>query len=82
MLRFNPTLPEEVRELSFKMLYRQHWLKIAITDEAVTIDSRRRNHGPITVEVGGETRELGPGSTVKFSLERKRRNEDEDMAST
>jgi len=77
-LRFNPALPEEVRELSFSILYRNHWLQVIITDKSLTVDSQRGNHGAITVEVDNNTRELEPGGTVEFSLNRKKQGGQDD----
>ena len=72
MLRFNPALPEEVKEMSFNVLYRHHWLKVTIKHELLAIASQGRNHGIISIGVRDEVRELEPGQTLEFILQEER----------
>ena len=39
-LWFNPALPEEVKSLSFNILYRQHWLGVTIEKKSMHLSSR------------------------------------------
>jgi alpha,alpha-trehalase len=68
-LWFNPALPEEVRELAFNILYRQHWLRVDIRPDRLIIASRGRPPAPIKVGMRETVKELQPGETIELEIE-------------
>jgi trehalose/maltose hydrolase-like predicted phosphorylase/beta-phosphoglucomutase-like phosphatase (HAD superfamily) len=69
VLRFEPALPPEVKQLKFSVHYRGHRVDIALTEDRMEVRSRPGGAQPIKVLVHDETIELGPGAMHKFSLE-------------
>ena len=67
-LWFNPALPEEVKCLSFNILYRHHWLGITIQKQSMRITSRGETPLPIKIGLRGKLHELKPGRTVELDL--------------
>jgi len=68
VLRFAPTLPPEVKELTFSVHYRGHRLDIAIAVDHMEVTSRPGSAPPIEVLVRDETVEFRPGAQHRFSL--------------
>lgn len=68
VLRFNPVLPQEVKEMAFNILYRHHWLRVTIRQERMTVASLDRGGASITVGLGDSLRELRGGTTLDFAL--------------
>jgi len=68
VLRFEPTLPPEVKELKFSVHYRGHRVDVAITEDHMRVQSRSGGALPIKVRVQDETIKLGPGAQHEFSL--------------
>ncbi len=69
VLWFDPTLPEEVHALRFKIRYRRHWgLQIEITRDRIRVSARPADVYPIKVGIGGEVVELAAGSSVECPL--------------
>jgi alpha,alpha-trehalase len=69
VLRFEPALPPEVKQLRFSVHYRGHRVDIALAEERMEIRSRPGGAQPIKVLVHDETIDLVPGATHEFSLE-------------
>jgi len=69
VLRFEPTLPPEVKELKFSVHYRGHRLDIAIFVDHMEVRSRPGGAPPIEVLVRDATIEFRPGAQHHFSLE-------------
>ncbi|HEY5248142.1 MAG TPA: glycosyl hydrolase family 65 protein, partial [Dermatophilaceae bacterium] len=69
VLRFDPTLPPELKELKFSVHYRGHRLDIAIAMDHMEVTSRPGGAPPIKVLVQDESIELRPGAQHSFSLE-------------
>lgn len=70
-LWFNPALPAEIRELSFNILYRRHWLGVTIRPDTLIIESQGTPPAPITVGMGERSRDLFPGQTIEFPVKRR-----------
>jgi trehalose/maltose hydrolase-like predicted phosphorylase/beta-phosphoglucomutase-like phosphatase (HAD superfamily) len=68
VLRFDPTLPPEVKELKFSVHYRGHRLDVALAVDQMEVTSRPGGAPPIKVLVRDETIELTPGARHVFSL--------------
>ncbi len=67
-LWFNPALPEEVRRLTFNILYRQHWLGVTIEKKRMRLTSRGETSLPIKIGLRDTLHELEPGRTVELDL--------------
>ena len=68
VLRFNPHLPEELRQISFSIRYRQHWINIHVTRDRLRLGSRKHDVPPIKVGVPGRECLLEPGGEVELDL--------------
>ncbi len=69
MLRFNPSLPEELSRIAFRARYRDTWLDVHATRECLRIEASPGRDGDIDVAYGEETRTLEPGETVEFEVQ-------------
>jgi alpha,alpha-trehalase len=69
VLRFEPALPPEVKQLKFSIHYRGHRLDVALAEDHMEVRSRPGGAEPIKVVVHDETIELSPGAQHEFSLE-------------
>jgi alpha,alpha-trehalase len=68
ILRFNPLLPEELRSISFNILYRRNEIDVHIGRDSLVLSSRQQRAEPIQVAVKQEVKTLKPGRTVRFRL--------------
>jgi alpha,alpha-trehalase len=70
ILRFNPSLPEELGHLHMHIRYRGHALSIDITPEELAVKDYLTTAGPIRIAVKEEIREIpaGGGKTLTFRL--------------
>ncbi len=71
VLRFDPALPPEVKQLEFSVHYRGHRVDVALAQDHMVISSRPGGAQPIQVLVHDQTIELAPGQERQVSLERK-----------
>jgi trehalose/maltose hydrolase-like predicted phosphorylase/beta-phosphoglucomutase-like phosphatase (HAD superfamily) len=69
VLRFEPALPAEVKELKFSVHYRGHRIDVALAENQMKIGSRPGDARAIKVLVHDETVDLSPGAQLEFSLE-------------
>jgi trehalose/maltose hydrolase-like predicted phosphorylase len=72
VLRFDPVLPPQVKQLSFSVHYRGHRIDVAFAEDRLVVSSRPGPTAPISVLVGDQTVDLHPGTGHTFSLERQR----------
>jgi beta-phosphoglucomutase family hydrolase len=63
-LIFNPVLPQELSQMSFRLRYRGHSLHVEITDRALSITSDCAAVEPINVRLKDEFQRLVPGTTA------------------
>jgi beta-phosphoglucomutase family hydrolase len=70
-LHFHPALPDELRRLAFRLRYRQHSLKVDITEDALTLASDPSGAEAISIAVGGRHIVLHPGGRCSVPLARK-----------
>jgi trehalose/maltose hydrolase-like predicted phosphorylase/beta-phosphoglucomutase-like phosphatase (HAD superfamily) len=70
VLRFEPALPPEIKQLKFSVHYRGHRLDILFAEERIEVRSRPGPAAPIQVLVGDETVELVAGDRHQFSPKR------------
>jgi alpha,alpha-trehalase len=69
-LWFNPALPTEVKELAFNIFYRQHWLRVTVEKEKMTVCSLDAFGAPIAIGLRDKMLELKPGKTLELDLRR------------
>ncbi len=70
VLRFEPALPAEVKQLKFSVHYRGHRIDIALAEHHMRLSSRPGGATPIKVLVHDQTVELAPGQEHSVWLER------------
>jgi alpha,alpha-trehalase len=68
-LQLNPYLPNDLTEIRFGILYRQHWISLVITNSQMTVSTRPGRATPIRVGFRDEIIELKADDTVEFDLE-------------
>ena len=71
VLRFEPALPPEVKQLKFSVHYRGHRVQVTLTEDRLEVSSRPGRARPVQVLVRDQTVELAPGARHEFSLERR-----------
>jgi trehalose/maltose hydrolase-like predicted phosphorylase/beta-phosphoglucomutase-like phosphatase (HAD superfamily) len=71
VLRFEPALPSEVKQLHFSVHYRSHRVDVELAEDHLRLSSRPGAAQPIKVLVQDQTVELAPGQEREVSLERK-----------
>jgi trehalose/maltose hydrolase-like predicted phosphorylase/beta-phosphoglucomutase-like phosphatase (HAD superfamily) len=70
VLRFEPALPTEVKQLKFSVHYRGHRIDVTLAEDHMQLSSRPGPAQPIKVLVHDQTVELAPGQAREVSLER------------
>jgi len=68
VLRFEPALPPEVKQLKFSVHYRGHRVDVELAEDRMKVSSRPGAAKPIKVLVHDQTVELGPGARHEFPL--------------
>jgi trehalose/maltose hydrolase-like predicted phosphorylase/beta-phosphoglucomutase-like phosphatase (HAD superfamily) len=71
VLRFDPALPPQVKELKFSVHYRGQRIDVALAEDHMRLRSRAGTAGPVTVQVRDEFVELAPGQEREIPVERK-----------
>ncbi len=54
VLWFNPRIPEDLKELSFHVRYRGHWIRMEITQTKLKIDFRKGWAPPVEIGIKGK----------------------------
>jgi trehalose/maltose hydrolase-like predicted phosphorylase/beta-phosphoglucomutase-like phosphatase (HAD superfamily) len=68
VLRFDPALPAEVKQIHFSVHYRGHRIEIRLSGDEMRLSSRPGSAAPIKIRVRGETAELCAGDEARFDL--------------
>jgi alpha,alpha-trehalase len=68
VLRFDPAMPPQIKQVRFSVHYRGHRVELVFSEDHLQVSSRPSSAAPITVVVGDKTVELRPGSRHTFSL--------------
>jgi trehalose/maltose hydrolase-like predicted phosphorylase/beta-phosphoglucomutase-like phosphatase (HAD superfamily) len=71
VLRFDPALPPQVKQLNFSVHYRGHRIDIELAEDHLRLSARPGDPRPIQVLVRDQTVELAPGQQREVLLERK-----------
>jgi trehalose/maltose hydrolase-like predicted phosphorylase/beta-phosphoglucomutase-like phosphatase (HAD superfamily) len=69
VLRFDPALPPEVKQLHFSVHYRGHRIEVELAEDHMRLGSRPGPAEPIQVLVHDQLVELAPGQEREVSLE-------------
>jgi trehalose/maltose hydrolase-like predicted phosphorylase/beta-phosphoglucomutase-like phosphatase (HAD superfamily) len=70
VLRFDPALPPEVKQLHFSVHYRGHRIDVELAEDHMRLGSRPGPAQPIQVLIHDQTVELAAGQEREVSLER------------
>jgi trehalose/maltose hydrolase-like predicted phosphorylase len=70
VLRFDPALPPEVKQLRFSVHYRGHRVDVALAEDHMQVKARPGPAQPIQVLIHDQTVELAAGQEREVSLER------------
>jgi alpha,alpha-trehalase len=68
MLRFNPCLPKELNRLEMEIRYRGYTLEIDVTQQSLTVRTRRCAEKPIKIGFKDDVRELESNRSQTFTL--------------
>lgn len=68
ILRFNPSFPDEIKEVNFHLRYRGHWLDLDIGNDNLKIKALSGGAEPMKVQVKDEVFELRQGETKEVDL--------------
>jgi alpha,alpha-trehalase len=68
VLRFDPALPLQVKQLKFSLHYRGHRVDVTLDEDRLEVGSRPGHARPIKVLVRDQTVELAPGGRHEFPL--------------
>jgi alpha,alpha-trehalase len=71
VLRFDPALPPQVKQVRFSVHYRGHRVDVELAEDHLLVRARPGPAQPIKVLVRDQTVELAPGAEHEFSLERR-----------
>ena len=72
VLRFEPALPPQVKQLRFSVHYRGHRIDVILAEDRMGVSSRPGGAPPIKVLVCDRMVELVPGASHEFPLQRRR----------
>ncbi len=67
-LRFNPTLPSELKSIKFSINYRESWLDVSINDGKIKIDSLKGHGQEVRITVGDSSFLLSPGDSKEIKI--------------
>jgi trehalose/maltose hydrolase-like predicted phosphorylase/beta-phosphoglucomutase-like phosphatase (HAD superfamily) len=70
VLRFDPALPPQVKQVRFSVHYRGHRVDVTLAEDHLEVRSRPGPVQPIQVLVHDQTVELAPGQAREVALER------------
>jgi trehalose/maltose hydrolase-like predicted phosphorylase len=71
VLRFEPALPPQVKQLRFSVHYRGHRIDVTLAEDRMGVSSRPGGATPIKVLVRDRMVELVPGASHEFPLKRR-----------
>jgi trehalose/maltose hydrolase-like predicted phosphorylase/beta-phosphoglucomutase-like phosphatase (HAD superfamily) len=71
VLRFDPALPPQVKQVRFSVHYRGHRVEVTLAEDRLEVGSRPGRARPIKILVRDQTVELAPGARHEFALEQR-----------
>ncbi len=66
VLRFRPALPERWEGLRFPLVFQSNHLAVELRRDAITVTAAPDNPGTVTISVGDDERQVGPGESVSL----------------
>ena len=63
VLRFRPALPERWEGLRFPLVFQSNHLAVELRRDAITVTAAPDNPGTVTISVGDDERQVGPGES-------------------
>jgi alpha,alpha-trehalase len=79
-LQLSPSLPNELKEIKFDIVFRWHRLNVRLTHDRLVLSGQRYAVPPIKIGFGDKVTELKPGESIDFEL-RTAKGTDEDNSS-
>lgn len=67
-LCFDPKLPEGLKALKFNLKFRDHWLKLHISQKTFNISVEKAGHQKVLVQVGSRELSMNPGDSMELPL--------------
>lgn len=64
-IRFDPTLPDELELLEYRLLYRGQWIDVHIEDGQMRVKLSPDGGLPVEVQIGDRVAELAPGASCE-----------------
>src|SRR5215216_732210 len=71
VLRFDPALPPQVKQVRFSVHYRGHRIEVTLAEDRLEVSSRPGRVQPIKLLVRDQTVELAPGARHDFALKQR-----------
>ena len=71
VLRFDPALPTEVKQLTFSVHYRGHRIQVELAEDEMSLRSRPGPAPPIKILVRDQEIELAAGGQQRIPLEQR-----------
>jgi alpha,alpha-trehalase len=68
VLRFEPTLPDEVERLDLRLFYRGHHLEVTLDHTCLRVGAPTSDLPPVWIGCNGQREELRGGETLTFDL--------------
>lgn len=68
VLWLNPRLPNDVKEMSFHVRYRSHWIKLVINHKKISIEFDKGWSNPVLIGVSGKTHRFESNDKKEFNL--------------
>jgi alpha,alpha-trehalase len=68
VLRLDPVLPEELREIRLKIRYRGQWLDVEIRCDELVVRADAAEKAPIRIAVRDEVHDIVPGEELSFDI--------------
>jgi alpha,alpha-trehalase len=68
VLRFQPSVPAELKSLAFDVRYRSQVLHLEFTTDVARVRVDPDEGAPVTIELAGRTRSVRPGETFEVQL--------------
>jgi trehalose/maltose hydrolase-like predicted phosphorylase len=68
VLRFDPAIPPEIKQLQFRVHYRGHRVELAFSEDRIEVSSRPGRAAPITILMRYDSVDLHPGERHTFPL--------------
>jgi trehalose/maltose hydrolase-like predicted phosphorylase len=69
VLWLNPQLPDDIRELTFHVRYRGHWIKLTINSKKIQVDFDKGWANPVKIGINGRRYKFSTDDHKEFRLD-------------